>query len=556
MPVLRRVLIALLLCSATGCERVDGSSSTSSSGGAGGSSGATSLAGSSSLAGNTSSGGGSSLGASSGAVASGSSGVVSSGSSALDGGVGDAGQGDAGPAIGLAQFCGSYPTAVCDLLEACGAFSAAGRADCLAREGAAFEDACARGVQSPAFYNAAGGAQCLSSLEVRPARCGPYEHFVPLCIEPFGANFRPCGNTTCTAAQECDNNCAAPTCRPRGMVGDTCQQWTTRDYRVCDPATGFCLAPDGGAGTCVAPVALGGDCSNANPFGRSPCAAGTACRELGDGGSQCQAALLDEAPCTDPQQCASGICRPEGRCGRGGVGAVCGNSFTDCQQGLKCLNRAPIPDAGFGNGTCGPPVVLGGACSLRPTDTCDTARSEVCLAGTCRVPPQYTQVEGEECLRAPYGQPAVPYFGFMGCQPHLGCLATPGTIRGTCLPLLAEGQPCEWGSECRNGLVCSGFPGTCRARVGAGGPCSGAGARDCLGELACLPAGDGGFTCGARQAVGQQCAGNFQACTTGAFCPASGVCTAPAGAGAACLYDTECASNGCINGVCSAMQCL
>ena len=118
----------------------------------------------------------------------------------------------------------------------------------------------------------------------------------------------------------------------------------------------------------------------------------------------------------------------------------------------------------------------------------------------------------------------------------------------TCARLPATGSACTpQDARCGGGDWCD--QGVCAAPLGRGADCT---AGPCASGLAC----DTTRTCQPPPAVvdlGVPCDGLRTVCAPGGFCdPAAGVCVALRAEGAQCIGGGQCASNGCVQGVCTA----
>ncbi|MBI2392580.1 MAG: hypothetical protein HYV09_23550 [Deltaproteobacteria bacterium] len=181
------------------------------------------------------------------------------------------------------------------------------------------------------------------------------------------------------------------------------------------PLGGFCLSGfDCAGGTCAILVSTAvtetpfcGRCSVAGP----PRTAG--CRD-----------------CRVGDTCIDDACRPPGK-----LGESCG--LVGCQTDLRCV---------------------GGVCesALARGDACDPARSSCVTSDTCD-PVTRTCVPRR---RAALGEPC-GYLGdrFVECERASVCS---NDAAGTCVPRVADGQPCnlEVGPGCNDGSTC--FAGVCR----------------------------------------------------------------------------------------------
>lgn len=129
----------------------------------------------------------------------------------------------------------------------------------------------------------------------------------------FGAcSYPQYGNLECADGYQCDVD---GSCRALEPVGGPCAFGFQCSFPLwCPQPRTDGGASDGGVtyGRCMPPVALGGDCTAANPL----CLAGTFCDTRPDAGAPwtCVGLLPDGAACSASAQCASAVCS-QGVCG-------------------------------------------------------------------------------------------------------------------------------------------------------------------------------------------------------------------------------------------------
>jgi hypothetical protein len=192
-------------------------------------------------------------------------------------------------------------------------------------------------------------------------------------------------------------------------------------------------------------------------------------------------------------------------------------------------------DPCFSNDEC-----KSGGCALDPTCT------GMCCAGTCSA----TQAPAD------LGEPCAT----RQCKPNLTC-----SNAKTCVPLYADGMPCDDDSQCDYGLGCVGAPGICHALPKIGelcpdGECAEIGATcnngvctklgltgaSCATLADCslyYPCNSGTLQCQPWPKTGEPCTA---LCSDGSFCDSTtNVCTSPLGNGATCKSDDQCASTSC-----------
>jgi len=191
-------------------------------------------------------------------------------------------------------------------------------------------------------------------------------------------------------------------------------------------------------------VAIGGPC-----IVNTQCVAGAYCTTTGENDcGKCAAVATVGEPCL-PESCAPGLA-----CVVGSGGSQCAEWAA---EGDACSLSSPCaPPFQCVTGTCATPLEAGDPCADSDTP-CDSLQGLYCgTSGTC-VTMGIAKV-GEPCgsfngVQAVCGGPDA-----MCSFPENGGLA------GTCVPLLADGQPCGGSittvcappSFCSNG-VCSGF---------------------------------------------------------------------------------------------------
>jgi len=129
------------------------------------------------------------------------------------------------------------------------------------------------------------------------------------------------------------------------------------------------------------------------------------------------------------------------------------------------------------------------------------------------------------------------------CGPGLWCL------NGRCqnaenVRLGEDGQPCDLGERCDEGLYCSGTAELCVRLPGLGAPCPD---RTCAEGLRCQGAQE--EVCEATTPDGGACMGHAE-CASG-NCPA-GRCAQPGGVGESCVNNLPCAAGlDCVEAVCT-----
>jgi hypothetical protein len=138
---------------------------------------------------------------------------------------------------------------------------------------------------------------------------------------------------------------------------------------------------------------------------------------------------------------------------------------------------------------------------------------------------------------------------------------------GVCRVLPDVGQPCGQGEgffACAGDAWCDGKL-MCEAPLGAGARCDepiGGGPQECAAGLRCVSAVAGcsiycsSYVCQAAPTVvadGEACDGAMRLCGDSSYCDATtSLCIAKRAGGALCTGSTVCASNDCVDGVCTA----
>jgi len=395
---------------------------------------------------------------------------------------------------------------------------------------------------------------------------------------------------TCTGTKTCDALGACKTKQGQACsVAEDCLSNHCTDKVCCEAdCTGQCesCAETNQVGKCVA-VAGG-------PRGvRLPCAGtGTMCGGMCDGVNRavCSSFPDTNVMCGNPT-CVNGIATPAPTCDHQG-GCRAGQSTT-CMSNLcatggmvcagACNNTtAPCPSTQFCNsaGACQTKLGAGAMC---------TGDGTMCMSGHC--------IDGRCCGVAACGT----------CQSCTGASGTCVTVTGMDDPdTCTTAKTCDAGGNCRSkpGQVCSvntdcstgscvdqrccmvSSCSTCQACTGGGGTCvsviSGDDADTCTGTKTCDMSGACKNKQGQTCAVGTDCVTGFCAdqhccngvcnqtcqscnntagtcgnvvsaddsdtCTGTRTCNASSACLNKSGQ--ACLANTDCASNHCVDGRC------
>lgn len=355
----------------------------------------------------------------------------------------------AGSLATVEAFEEAWASALCERYSRCGelpgedglgAANFRNRAACLRIFGASIRRArpVAALTRAVVRYDAAAARRC---VDQQRATCPiPGIQDVGGCREVYvgtlAAGAACASDTECLPGNTCERTggCSG-TCRPAGARGAPCN--TPDTPFACAPpvgGTGYCgsLGSSGIPGVCnhyrPGPAATQGmPCgvtpgASATEFVVTACAIGLACART-MAGSTCQPLAAAGAPC-----------------GTGGI---------VCEAGSTCMPVA-------GRFVCQAATVramAGGSCGGRTMAVCDPA-TLFCTddnMGVCAV-----------AGRGGNGAPCAPgEFGAAACAPGLVCAgATP-----TCVPPVAEGQPCRRDADCVSG-TCDTFANTCQPPCG------------------------------------------------------------------------------------------
>ena len=193
-------------------------------------------------------------------------------------------------------------------------------------------------------------------------------------------------------------------------------------------------------------------------------------------------------------------------------------------------------------------VAVGGQCS----------QNTECQSAACSIPTCSQQCCIGTCVGAPVESGLGGPCATVACKPGLVCDNTK-----TCVNLFTEGMPCMLSSDCAYGLACAGFckkapklgepcPDMICAELGAycsaSGTCTALGlpGTACTNSSTCssfYPCNTAMGTCVANPILGEPCTGR---CSDGSFCDsATSTCTTPLANGATCADDFACASHHC-----------
>ncbi len=264
----------------------------------------------------------------------------------------------------LSSFVAGAADTVCSALAKCGCSDSSAVTSCKQAYVSSMTDALGyelmrypgRTIDPAAAQTCLDGVKAeLADCSVTPAAAG----LVGISMGPMGANLPGCDMTTvfqalqaagepcrddieCVAGLACDQGtrtCGTPAA-PSGdcsyvrcvdtaycASGDTCAAKLAAGD-TCSSSGDYWDQPQCGAGlqcefslslthyVCVAPVAVGGSCSDGQP-----CVAGAHCDS---GTTQCTADLADGASCTSYQQCTRHFCNSQGKCADPGICSASG----------------------------------------------------------------------------------------------------------------------------------------------------------------------------------------------------------------------------------------
>lgn len=315
----------------------------------------------------------------------------------------------------------------------------------------------------------------------------------------------------CTAAAECavglcvDGWCCKSACTGTCMscaVGGNVGQCVDvpaghqDSYAATAPCTGANACD--GKGACK--VANGQTCTGAGACGSGHCVEGTCCE------SACAAACKS---CAFPGKRGTCVDLPAGSADNTPAGACAGSKACDGQGGCRAANGQNCGAAS----QCGSGFCVDGTC-------CGSACAMVCTSCSLSGSPG-------ACSNIPAGQQdsnaTVPCTGAGACDGQGACKK-------------AAGQSCSAAAQCGTGLC---VDGTCcdSACTATCKSCSVAGS---LGSCTNIPAG-------------QQDSNAATTCSGTQACNGSGTCKS--GVGQACLDNSGCANNTCVDKVCCKTAC-
>jgi hypothetical protein len=395
------------------------------------------------------------------------------------------------------------------------------------------------------------------------------------CAPSFAAG------SACTGARQCSSNvclngvCCAGAC---GGSAGPCQN--------CSNPTGACVSSAAGSpgappcspylcsGSATCPTSCAGD---ANCIATDWCNAGA-----------CVARQINGAPCSAPDQCASGLCANgfccnamcnDGcdRCDLAGSTGTCtpvapGTPSAACSPylcngaGTSCPNRCTVDGDCIASDFCN-----AGVCTtkLNPGTLCSSANqcaSNFCVGGVCCMSAcagACQQCASGTCGLSAKGAPGSPSCtpltcdgGNPGCPSQcftdVDCIGGYFCNGGTCTPKYPTGNSCSGNNQCGSGFCVSG---TC-CNVACGGAC-----QSCAGgSCATVTAGSPSPSCapllcdGSSTGCPTSCSSDAS-CAAGFYCATNMKCVSKQSQGAPCSASDQCALGFCVGGVCCDQSC-
>ena len=361
--------------------------------------------------------------------------------------------------------------------------------------------------------------------------CDPSAGFV--CIagkcRPRSQQYQPCAGDNGDCAE--DLTCVSEQCITMVVIGGPCDdshdcvdEKVKCGSGICGGIGSDCAKNDDNLcandaicvfGLCRERVHRGGQCQENVDCRTNVCVKNT-CTVLGGVGSPCE----EQGDCRSPLDCSNDIC--------GGKGAACqNNDDSSCGSDLVCIGQQ-----------CNKPSLEGQACF-----EAGDCLSQVCIASKCKAAPAGS---GEQCdlgqdhdCKGDFNCGSDQMCGGVdaACANNLNTLCTGDLmcIFEKCAAPQPKGAACEDHSDCRDGRC---IFGKCNTQQDTDGSCENS--SDCIGDIACS---------------GGRCGGRNAACTTSEMCAHylfcwNGACVPPLPNGAACLENSDCRTQVCINKIC------
>lgn len=257
------------------------------------------------------------------------------------------------------------------------------------------------------------------------------------------------------------------------------------------------------------------------------------------------------APCTNPSDCLSRVCLPNGFCAEAScsdgifngdeTSVDCGGSCDNCVDGLFCKDHTDCASGSCINSYCG------GVCTsdCPPGFPCSNdaeCASNVCNGNVCFAPSPHDDVENNGETAVDCGGPnAPPCTDGHRCREDTDCVqedCTDGYCGGICTSQCPRDYPCYTDSICESG------------KCGADMYCEPATNND--GEKNGDETGiDCGGTSGQLCEYGSGCEDNYDCLDTNCvlgYC--GGICLEECETGAPCENNDDCLSGMCTNNIC------
>lgn len=378
------------------------------------------------------------------------------------------------------------------------------------------------------------------------------------CATTGGTLYCNQGTQTCTAFSKKGEKCSYtdPTLQASQNQRDRCQATLHCDPEVkecvdtcsigatCGPASGL-TCPEGAVcdrttiplagllnGFCRDAFAKGDDCTFDDECSSGNCDAGKCASALKDFGDACTTANSFDATCT------SNRCGPDSKCTQDCFSTdECPNThFCDFDVGGDCVPRVTngngcsvsrdCVSGSWCNGSslCASRVADSGTCASGNDDECV---NQICQTTTCTAP----LALNADCASG----------GSRVCGPDAYCLFDSGaTPMNQCKAFGTEGQSCDGGKQCADGLECDGHATTPKCYPEGEHPAGAA----CGGGFDCLSGICVGGECADPAAQDEDCditLGMHPSCDTGLYCKTAdamtsvGTCKPQRTAGQSCL---------------------
>jgi hypothetical protein len=426
---------------------------------------------------------------------------------------------DPGPLSASELFCRRLAEARCEQGTRCQGWPEADRALCIEAGQSECRPRAAKVTSGMSAFAPAAAEACVAAL----AGC-QVDFFPPSCgdaFKPAAAVGAECEPGDCLPGLYCKaqpGGCSR--CASIVQKGESCAVDPCADDLVCDAVTQTCTEPPKGHfERCI---------------GSDTCEAPYDCRAELDGGRACLAPVTQDA-------CPDGVC-DRGPC----VNGTCGTPVVeggaciapqDCVAGKTCIR-----------GHCGRPVEPGGACTQDFECRVGGCRDFGSDAGMCiPLPTGASCSSDDECestlCEATHCVSPSPHSVMRGghCRATDECVAGLSCNHGLCLAQVAVGQPCTSPYECLDGVQCQ--DGVCKRQAVLLESCTGT----CVDYLTCSLEG----TCAPQLVTGQVCDPEVLfGCLDSDCDPNTHLCVPLRRDGQPCQRLTQCRSHTCSNGTC------